>query len=103
MTCLTYGLLMPKQCLVGRGRCGTSYLLHAAAMGQLRAQSRWSQHISACLLDAYTSTMQMLEKARQSVVDTAQEATPTSAFLTYLREDRVKRNAVTHTSSRSPR
>ena len=103
VACLTYGLLMPQQCLVGRGRRGASHLLRAAATGQPCGRSRRSQqHLCmspGCVHQHHTECGQGVP----AFGECCSEGTPTGAFLTYLRDSRVRQDAVTRTSSRLPR
>ena len=100
---LTNGLLMPQQCLVGRGRCGASHLLHAAATGQPCGRSRWSQQHLCMSLGCVHQHHTDGGKGVPVFGECRSEGTPNSAFLTYLRDNCVRQDAVTHTSSSFPR
>ena len=103
VACPTCGLLMPQQCLVGRGRRGASHLLHAAATGQPCGRfCRSQQHLCmslGCVHQRHTDG----GKGVPVFGESCSEGTPTSAFLTYLQDNCVRQDAVTHTSSRFPR
>lgn len=103
VACLTDGLLMPQQGLVGRGRRGASHLLHAAATGQPCGRFRRSQQHLCMSLGCVRQRHTDGGTGVPAFGEWRSEGTPTSAFLTCLRDGCVRQDAVTHTSSRLPR